>query len=1052
MTAGLYVLRRVTIASLCLAGWLYPCFAAEQIDNDLSREGWRLWPDTAAKWDSDSIYLPDEVDLAKMPVNPPTGGWDALNDQQGIPVMLPSTVEEHYWDKLQKKKFTSLDYEGHKKTTENEMNGSYIGVSWWWRQFNAPSVPDGQRLLIHFRGARLRAEVYVNGKLCGYTIMDGLPFQADITSAVKPGAVNQLAVRITNPGGRLGWADIAYNWGQYKIPSSRGFGGLDDHIVLETRAPVAITDLAVLNQPDPHKVTLLAEVENVSDRDINDQLDFSILDTKASVWTCKAKVSIAAGQTTQVRVEAHVPNAILWDLQSPRLYKAEVFLSSSPKTKNQRDFGFRWFNAEGIDEDALFRLNGKRIVLRSAIEWGYWAPNGYWAVPEQLQRSMDSAKALGLNCIQGHRHQTRPGVLDAQDRAGILRQWEPGGGRVIWEEKDPKGLKQNFKVSPKGPVDTSGLGGEPRSFTERYMAARILQGVKRDRSHPALIIYNLQNESAIWCDNPNIYWIFRKIHELDPSRIITLHSGAKYANQAFMLPYSEEIRHDDGTGYAGWTDTHRVGTPGVYVDGLYRGPDAYWYWSDNRKEIVAWGEMGTSGSPDDHQRIVEWYRDNNRDGYDRAAHERILNSYNAFLDKYGFRNEFPTASTLFRQVGDKHYFIASKLMEQCRFNDVVDYIVLSGYESTTIDDHCGLLDMHRFPKGNPAILHASAESNLLAIRPRNVVVKKGDQIITDIHLVNETGRGGAGQLTVTATNVSGKQVFTREYPVQLVGGDRYGQLLQEAISIPATDEGYLAITGTLSFEGKSFVEKTERVYVVNLDSAKPSGRVAVLENGSLVKEAIRRDSGVTSIAYAPGVPCDALVLSPDSGEGAWASQLDAILKQIHDDGMRFVIWPDKMEPVRDVLRALDKRGVMKLNGFVGACNEPWFGAWQFSKKNHPLLAGLPSGRVMDWEYQVSIHMNFGKANEFDGVLMDAPGMESVVGYGRDHQVAVGSSVVRIPYGKGEIIVYMFPSMVRSLTDEGTDLLKRAARGGGPYFDGNGVHPVIARRLLMNALH
>src|SRR5271163_3883977 len=67
---------------------------------DISTAGWRLWPDREAAWQNDTLYLPSEVKLDGMPANAPTGGWEALNDQQGIPVTLPSTVEEHYWGKF----------------------------------------------------------------------------------------------------------------------------------------------------------------------------------------------------------------------------------------------------------------------------------------------------------------------------------------------------------------------------------------------------------------------------------------------------------------------------------------------------------------------------------------------------------------------------------------------------------------------------------------------------------------------------------------------------------------------------------------------------------------------------------------------------------------------------------------------------------------------------------------------------------------------------------------------------------------------------------------
>src|ERR1700692_2014002 len=81
---------------------------------DISTSGWRLWPDQQATWKDDTLYLPSEVDLSKMPVNPPTGGWQALNDKQGIGVTLPTTVEEHFWGKFGTRPYSGFEAQrGH---------------------------------------------------------------------------------------------------------------------------------------------------------------------------------------------------------------------------------------------------------------------------------------------------------------------------------------------------------------------------------------------------------------------------------------------------------------------------------------------------------------------------------------------------------------------------------------------------------------------------------------------------------------------------------------------------------------------------------------------------------------------------------------------------------------------------------------------------------------------------------------------------------------------------------------------------------------------------
>ncbi len=77
----------------------------------LPDDGWRMWPDTEAAWQDDALYLPDEFDLARLPVNLPTGGWQALNAQQGIPVTLPASVEQYYWGRFGARSYTKNEYE-----------------------------------------------------------------------------------------------------------------------------------------------------------------------------------------------------------------------------------------------------------------------------------------------------------------------------------------------------------------------------------------------------------------------------------------------------------------------------------------------------------------------------------------------------------------------------------------------------------------------------------------------------------------------------------------------------------------------------------------------------------------------------------------------------------------------------------------------------------------------------------------------------------------------------------------------------------------------------
>ena len=69
-------------------------------------------------------------------------------------------------------------------------------------------------------------------------------------------------------------------------------------------------------------------------------------------------------------------------------------------------FGFGWFAPENIGEEATLKLNGRRIMLRSAISWGYWPVTGLIATPEMAEKQITTAKQLGLNMLNFHRNIT----------------------------------------------------------------------------------------------------------------------------------------------------------------------------------------------------------------------------------------------------------------------------------------------------------------------------------------------------------------------------------------------------------------------------------------------------------------------------------------------------------------------------------------------------------------------------------------------------------------------------------------------------------------------
>ncbi|MGP8055190.1 MAG: malectin domain-containing carbohydrate-binding protein [Limisphaerales bacterium] len=356
----------------------------------------------------------------------------------------------------------------------------------------------------------------------------------------------------------------------------------------------------------------------------------------------------------------------------------------------------------------------------------------------------------------------------------------------------------------------------------------------------------------------------------------------------WSLPYSDTWMKDDGTGYSGWWDQHTaMDSPGVWTDAMYKSPGDFKYRTDNRKEVVVWGEMATGASPDDHAAIVNWYKTNHQTGYDLAAHEAILTAYDKFLDDHQFRPAFPTAETLFQQAGAKHYFSAAHLLENARMCDAVDYIVLSGWESTTIDDHSGLVDALRQLKADPSLIHEAAQPEVLVVRPRRYVIAKGDTAVVDVHQINETNLTGSWRLTLTASMAGREPLFHADYPVELTGGETFGQLLKPDIQFKVDQPGLVTIHAALSPKagGRPVLEQDEPLLVIDTQPAALKGTIACGGESEELIAALKRQFNADAVPLSPGLGKIAtILLATDAGgpEEWQSSYTDAAVANTDD--------------------------------------------------------------------------------------------------------------------------------------------------------------------------
>ena len=717
----------------------------------LTGGGWSLWLDKEASWQNDRLYLPHEItDLSLLPVNVPTGGWQTLShNPDAVPVEVPGTVEEYL------------------TVTDNPRPENFRGVSWWYRKITIPADQQKKRFIIYFESVRMRAEVYLDGKLVAYDLIGETPFHVDITDEAKPGKEQLLAIRVTNPGGNFHWQDFdIMKWGEYNIPPSRSFTGIIGRVKLESVNPVFISDIYMQNTPELTKVNAILSFTNETSSSVKQDVEL-IVNEKGNPdkvvfrQTLKA-ISFPAGNH-EVTIPVNVPDAKLWDLSTPELYTCNVLIKKGKKMLDQdkKNFGFRWFTVDGVGKDAVLRLNGRRIMLRSAISWGYFPVTGLIATTEMAEKQVRTAKSLGLNMLNFHRCIGSPVVLEKADELGLLYYEEPG----------------SFHSANHDP------------FIRTIVNEKLKRMVYRDRSHPSLVIFNLINEfggplsqdKALVAKRMND---MREAHAIDPSRIMSFTSGwagsedKEEDSKAHMLPFDTTLYRK------GWYDNHRAGGPETWVENYYKGPKDNIMYTSNRTEVYLRGEEGAISTPPRIQMIYDQIKSTGKTGWDGLFWQSQYKAFTDYFQKKGLAPHFGSLDALTRAMGNVSFEHQGRRIEGMRMQNLGDAYMVNGWEAMPYDNHSGIVDIYRNPKGDASVLAYYNQSLYVAVASRNQVVKLPGIATVDFYIVNEENLKGAHTLDIKLIAPDGKVVYTRNEEVNIKGGENFGQLLLENVEIP----------------------------------------------------------------------------------------------------------------------------------------------------------------------------------------------------------------------------------------------------------------------------
>jgi hypothetical protein len=284
------------------------------------------------------------------------------------------------------------------------LRNHYVGKAWYRRSVAIPGAWKGKTVFLRVGGVVRRAAVSVNGVRVGEHDGCSAPFSFEISSALRPGAENQIEFLVENPGTTI--TDAPHD---QKSTEPTGmftyignWGGIYGSVALEAVEPEHIESVVIVPDVRRKQAQFQVAVKGASGR----------IEVEAA--GAKGSADVSAGE-----VVLQLADAELWSPERPTLYTATIRLIQDGRERDriQERFGLREITTEG---NALL-LNGKPLYLRGFGDDNIEVLTGVPPASRQVHFDrLRLAKSYGFNAVRFHSMTPGREYFEAADEVGIL--------------------------------------------------------------------------------------------------------------------------------------------------------------------------------------------------------------------------------------------------------------------------------------------------------------------------------------------------------------------------------------------------------------------------------------------------------------------------------------------------------------------------------------------------------------------------------------------------------------------------------------------------------
>jgi hypothetical protein len=390
-----YQLKKAALVTIFVYS-LMSCVVSPEVIN-LSGE-WQVALDSLDTGVGEKWFERDFTDMIQLPGTLCDGGY-------GTPCTLKPAMEREIFLNLKRK------YD-------------YTGVAWYRKTVDIPEGWDNKTILLHLERVIWNSQLWVDGRRIEQQNESLVaPHLFDLTGVLSPGK-HMLALRIDNRKQYdISREDMAH---AYTNETQTIWNGVTGNILLKACEKVYIQSMTLTPDVDASKVHVEINIKNDMKKAAAGKIQFHVVQ-KGGLSLPPVETDITGDRLS---FDYAIENPALWDEFNPHLYTAVAILGTE-KTSEKKEvtFGMRKLSVE----DALLRINNRRMFLRGTLECCIFPLKGYPPTNrEEWKKLFETAKSYGLNHLRFHSWCPPEAAFEVADETGFYLQvelpyWETAG-------------------------------------------------------------------------------------------------------------------------------------------------------------------------------------------------------------------------------------------------------------------------------------------------------------------------------------------------------------------------------------------------------------------------------------------------------------------------------------------------------------------------------------------------------------------------------------------------------------------------------------------------